>query len=98
MYENLPEERRENFAMNVPDRVKDGMIIGKFLEYVNLYENSRNAPEEFIEKAFQLQSEVMKSFPHFGTKATEEELRAFQTEISDERTSSNKQQEEFIPQ
>lgn len=98
MYENLPEERRENFAMDVPDRIKDGMIIGKFFEYVNLYENSRNAPEEFIEKALQLQSEVMESFPHFGTEATAEELRIFQTGISDERASSNKQQEDFIPQ
>lgn len=98
MYEELPEERRENFAMDVPGRKKDGMIIGKFLEYVKLYENSRNSPEEFVEEALKLQDEIIEKFPKFGAKSTPEELRAFQAEISDKQKNLlNKEQEEGGP-
>lgn len=81
IYESLPEERREDYVMKIPGRRVDSMIIGKFFEYVDLYENYKDSPDKFFEETSKLQSEVARDFPNFGHKSTPEELKKIQEEI-----------------
>ncbi len=85
IYNNLPEERRENFGMDVPNRTKDKVIIGKFLEYVDIYRDYKDSPNVFLEKIAELQESVAKEFPKFAMKASEEQLKQFQEEMMQER-------------
>ncbi len=85
MYNKLPEERRKNYGMNVPSRKKDEVIIGSFLEYVDIYSKYIDSPSDFLEKISQLQECVAQEFPNFGKKVSAEDLKRFQAELIEER-------------
>lgn len=85
MYNSLPEERRENFGMRVPGKTKDKVVIGKFLEYVDIYRDYKDSPAVFLEKIAELQESVAEEFPKYAIKASPEELKLFQEEMMQER-------------
>ncbi len=66
-YEHATPEERKKFSLTMPNGQKDRMMIGDFLEYVDIYERCNRDPEILRDELEKLQESILERYPDSKT-------------------------------